>query len=284
MKNFIYLNDYRLDSLGMQLFEEAGAATSDKVAQDRAFLRLEAELGKRGKVLEVDQDSVGDSDVLAQAVDYHFVKVTGKAVFIDAQTMIANLGRFNQIGEAITFVTHYGELNRMHEEYRDLVDKVNQSSANKHMKQNKLKELEKAYQQSTDIKELVKGSHLHTDQNFMDMVSLLLDYGYQDQFEMQLKAGGAIFAGVLAPDKLREPARLVVRRYAKQSDRRFTLFGVVTQHPQAKSEPGAPSGDATSIKEAVINLALQLSNVDTQFAGKLSNEVTLDPIAVYTEL
>ncbi|MEZ0369201.1 MAG: hypothetical protein ACAI44_08970, partial [Candidatus Sericytochromatia bacterium] len=192
--------------------------------------------------------------------------------------------RFNQIGEAITFVTHYGDLNRMHEEYKGLIEKVNQSSANKHMKQTKLKELERVYQQSTDIKELVKSSHLHTDQNFIDKVSLLLDYGYKNLFELQIKAGPGLFAAVLEEGCLREPHDLIVRRYAKQTDRRITLFGVVTQHPQAKADPGPLNTEAGSIKEAVINLAMQLSNVDTQFAGKTSNEITLDPIAVYTEL
>ena len=311
MKNLIYLNDHKLYSLATQLFEglaEALVGDSEAVAagdgrrlaelfkaeqrgidkryvQDDAARIVEQHLLSIGKVLELDAEALSDSDadLPAQAAGYSFVRVSGRAVLIDAQNMIHNLRRFNQIGEAITFVTHYGELNRMQEEYQGLIEKVNQSSVTKHIKQNKLKELERAFQDSTDIKKLVKNSHLHADQTFIENVSLLLDYGYQDLFEIQIKTGPALFAAQLNPDYLREPASQMVRRYAKVTDRRFTLFGIITQNPHDKHDESART-DAKSIKEAVINLALQLSNVDTQFAGKLSNEITIEPIAVYSEI
>lgn len=310
MKNFIYLNDHKMYSLATQhfaglaealvgidqelegtakhlaeLFKAEQRGVDKRYVQDYAYTLFEKQLMQEQKVLELDPTAINErEDILPEASRLHFVKVTGKAVFIDAPSMISNLERFNKIGEAITFVTNYGDINRLHEDYRNLVDKVNQSSANKHMKQTKLKELERAYQQSTDIKQLVKNSNLHADQNFIESVSLLLDYGYKDQFEVQIKGSQAIFSSLLAKDYLREAEQQIVRRYAKISDRSFTLFGVVTQNPYDKEDMAAGSLDAKSIKEAVINLALQLSNVDTNFAGRGSGEIILDPIAVYTEI
>lgn len=268
-----------------ELFKAEQRGVDKRYVQDYAYTLFEKHLIEVEKVLTLDREALDTrEDILPEASRLSFVKVTGKAVFLDAQTMIENLKRFNKIGEAITFVTNYGDLNRLHEEYRSLVEKVNQSSANKHMKQNKLKELERAYQQSTDIKELVKHSNLHADQSFIESVSLLLDYGYQDQFEIQLKGSQALFSSLLSQEYLRETQQQIVRRYAKLTDRSFTLFGVVTQNPHDKEDMSSESLNAKSIKEAVINLALQLSNVDTNFAGRSSGEITIDPIAVYTEL
>lgn len=42
--------------------------------------------------------------------------------------------------------------------------------------------------------------------------------------------------------------------------------------------------DYESIKEALMNLVSHLSNVEATFTGRLSNEIIIDPIALYTDI
>jgi hypothetical protein len=38
------------------------------------------------------------------------------------------------------------------------------------------------------------------------------------------------------------------------------------------------------MKEALMNMVANLTNLEETFIGRLSNEVIIDPIAIYTEL
>ena len=83
---------------------------------------------------------------------------------------------------------------------------------------------------------------------------------------------------------LREPEELVIRKYSRKTEVEFTLFGIITQHQREKIEELEEKKDYDSIKEALMNLVSHISNVEATFTGRLSNEIIIDPIALYTEL
>ena len=86
---------------------------------------------------------------------------------------------------------------------------------------------------------------------------------------------------------------LMIRKYSRQTEVEFVIFGIVTQHQENKIKEIAQVVEAdsnieddkpTNIKEALMRLVEKLANMETTFTGRRENEIILDPIAVYREL
>jgi hypothetical protein len=115
----------------------------------------------------------------------------------------------------------------------------------------------------------------------------VLNYGFQDQLEIQMELDESIFSANLNRSFLREPEELIVRKYSRKTEVEFTLFGIITQHQRDEFEEQddlEKNEDYENIKEALMNLVSSLSDVENTFTGRLSNEIIIDPIALYTEL
>ena len=115
-----------------------------------------------------------------------------------------------------------------------------------------------------------------------------MEYGFQDQFEIQMPVGAHIFSANLKRECLREDEHLLVRKFSRFPDRDFVLFGIIAQAP-TRGDRGEDDTDATealepqNMKEAMMKLIEALSGVEATFTGRLTNEVVIDPIAVYRE-
>ena len=81
---------------------------------------------------------------------------------------------------------------------------------------------------------------------------------------------GPVGSGRILGDILRQADKKTEKKFL--SDFSYTLFEQKLL------------GSTPSMKEAIMNMVANLTNVEETFIGRLSNEVIIDPIALYTEL
>lgn len=307
IKNFIYLDEEKMYSLSSQLFEgvteyvlneslsgkdlseeqkgpvgsgrilgdilrNSERKTEKKFLNDYSFTIFEKKLLEDEKVTIVPTAAISESS----SINKSFIKITSKAVFNDINSINTTIKNFNTIGKALAHVTNFKEITAVREQF----EKAKQSAKDK----NHRNLLQTQFNTLTNINKLATESGLQQDQKFLDDLALLLAYGFQDQLEVQMNNAGNIFSANLNRSFLREPEELVIRKYSRQTEVEFTLFGIVTQYQREKLEDLKEKDEHGSIKEALMYLVSHLSNLEASFTGRLSNEIIIDPIALYTEI
>lgn len=308
IKNFIYLDEEKMYSLSSQLFEgvteyvlsesssEKGEAeeqkgpvgsgrvlgdilknsernTEKRFLNDYSYAIFEKRLLEDDKVLIVSGNKAEEPNL---STDKSFIKITSKAIFNDINSINHTLKNFNKIGKALAHITNFKEIS----EVRVQLEKARQNTKDRNQKS----KLQTKIKSMNNINKLATESGLQQDQSFLDDLSLVLTYGFQDQLEVQMDLVESIFSANLNRSFLREPVELVIRKYSRKTEVEFTLFGIITQHQREKLEVLEEKQEYDSIKEALMNLFSHLSNVEATFTGRLSNEIIIDPIALYTEL
>jgi hypothetical protein len=308
IKNFIYLDEEKMYSLSSQLFEgvteyvlsesisEKGESEEQKgpVGSGRVLgdILRNSERNTEKKFLNDYSYTIFEKKLLddglvfvtpdaEQAVEENignmsFIKITSKATFNDINSINETLKNFNKIGKALAHVTNFKEISAVKEQ----LEKAKQNTKDR----NKKNQLQTQFNSLKNINKLATESGLQQDQGFLDDLALLLSYGFQDQLEVQMNLENRIFSANLNRSFLRESEDLVIRKYSRQTEVAFTLFGIVTQRQRDKLEELEENEDFDSIKEALMNLVSHLSNVESTFTGRLSNEIIVDPIALYTEI
>lgn len=313
IKNFVYLDVEKLHSLSSQVFEgiteyilnessteseksesqkgpvgsgrvlgeilkQCGKTSERKYLDDYSYTLFEKKLIEDGLVFDIDAEKKLEN--ISDAIEGRsFIKIKAKAIFNDINSINDTLKNFNKIGKALTHITNFKEISAVKEQ----IDKAKSNTKDRNQR-SKLKQQFKAV---TNISKLAKESGLQQDQGFLDDLSLVLNYGFQDQLEIQMKLCGFYFSANLKRENLRENESLIIRKYSRQTEVEFVIFGVITQYQRTDLddvEEVEENEEYESIKEALMNLVSHLSNVESTFTGRLSNEVIIDPIALYTEL
>lgn len=309
IKNFVYLDVDKMHSLSSQIFEgvteyilrelntesekselQKGPIGSGRILGDilkrndkqseKKFLNDYSYTLFEGKLIEdkrVFELSEMESDVnsFESLKAGSFVKVKGKAIFNDIKSIQYTLKEFNKIGQALAHVTQYKELTAAKEQLNAEIAKTKDK--------NQKSKLERQAKLTPNIEKLAQEIGLQQDQKFLDDLSLVLSYGFQDQLEAQIRLSDSIISANLKRECLREKEDLVIRKYSRQTEAEFILFGFITQYKNKNSE-NTEEKDFSSIKEALINFVTHLTNLESKFTGRLDNEIIVDPIALYTEL
>ncbi len=310
IKNFIYLDEYKMYSLSSQVFEgiteylvnfqhentqehesQKGPISSGRVVadilskgrqteekrllHDYSYHVSEKHLLEQGVVLTVDKNVIENMEKAIN--DHSFIKVKAKAIFNDINSIKETLSNFNKIGEYLTYVTNFSNIQEIQKQAEALQNTIKDK--------NQKASLASKSKSLMNITKLAKESGLHHDEKYLEALDYLLTYGYQDQFEVQLASNDLIFSANLKRTTLREPESLLIRKYSRITEKEFVIFGVVTQNAAASEEKEERDiKEKTNIKEVLLSLITYLSDVEHKFTGKLSNEIIIDPIAVYTEL
>lgn len=309
IKNFIYLDIDKLYSLSSQIFEgvteyivsesvsenkqnesQKGPVGSGRVMgdilrhndkksekkflHDHSYSLFEEKLLNDEKILNLNGEE-SYKNLKHLLTEKPFIKVKAKAIFKDINSITNTMENFNKIGMALTHVTNFKTI-------QDLKGATHSTKTSK--KRGKVKNV---------IENLAKESGLHNDQAFLEDLSFLLKYGFQDQLEIQMDVNDSVVSANLKRSCLREEESLMIRKYSRQTEVKFVLFGIVTQHQENKIKEIDDAKEAddddiaeepTSIKGALMNLVEKLTDMETTFTGRLENEIILDPIAVYREL
>lgn len=277
MRSFLYLDEYKLLSFAAQTDGRPTealpvAGPERRIAQEQAFAALESRLAEGGKLAEVDASRAFPDDGAPA-----FVRARGRAIVTDMAAIAATVSRFNELGEALTYVTNHNAI----EQARNAFEAAQQLKD-----RNRKAVLTTQLRQATDIRKLAREAGLQQDADFLRNLHDLLVYGYGDHLETRVtpgEAGGRFFTAVLDRALLREAVGPLVRKYSRYTQLELTVVGLVTQRGDRPSGSPLPKVDAKNIKEGVGQIASLLADVERQFTGIAAEEVVLDPVAVYRE-
>lgn len=268
--------------LGDIISKEAGKEQK-RFLHDYSYTLFEKKLSEDNKVLVVNSDNI--VEIIDEIANYSFIRVSGKASFNDMKLTVQTLNSFNEFGSAITYVTTHQEMNeqkaKADEQIRQIKDR-NQRAVAKNKAKN-----------AVNIDKLAKELGLNLDQKLLEKLAFLLEYGYKDQFELQMPinlndgvGGKLIFSAVLNRSILEEEVDILIKRFSRLSEKQFTLFGMITQHERDSlvAEDAEGMEEAEHLKQALMVLNTKFSAIEDSYIGRLPNEVIIDPIAVYREL
>ena len=312
IKSFIYLDEYKMYSISAQMSggitdylmshqkstteeaeEQKGPVGSGQVVadiltseagtqekrhlHDYNYTLFEEGLRKSNKVLDVSAANIDEN--IKQIDNAGFVKVRSKVVFNDMNLIKSTLENFNQIGEALAYVSNFEEM----EEVRNQVEKAAENIKDRNQKA----KLKQQLKNSTNIGKLAKDLGLQQDAKFLQHLVFVLDYGFQDQFIVQMPMGQCTFSADCKRDDFRENEHSLVRKYSRFSEKEFVLVGTVAQssgEPIDYEEVNYEDAKPLHPKEAIMALVGAHSLIESQFSGKLENEIIIDPIAIYREI
>lgn len=300
MRNIIYLDVEKMYSLSSQIFEgvteyivsensktseesenQKGPVGSGKVLGDilrneervsekrflvdHSYVLFENKLKEDGRVATMSEAQPNDELKLNA-----FVKITGKLIFNDMVSIKNMIKNFNSTGKSIASVTTAGLLDNLKKELTAM-----QPGARR-------KEIESQIRTLSNPDLVAKTSGMYQEPSFLANLVSVLDYGFQDQLEVKLKIGDKIFSADLKRECLREREDLLIRKYSRQSEVEFIIFGIVTQLDHSGMVEPEVLSDTPKIKEAIMSLVSHMTNVERTFIGRLDNEVIIDPIAIYS--
>jgi len=193
---------------------------------------------------------------------------------------------FNDIGYALGYVTKkaaYDEqMEGLNEQVKNISDR-NQKAKAKNILKN-----------TTAFREILKEEGLQLDDEYLKQMAYLLNYGYNQQFEIQMPLDDfCLFSAQLDRDNLKDKERTIIKKYSRETEKEFVLFGIITQIDKESNrdsllknrtqEWGNDEEDG-NMKEAIMNVVRHLTNVEKTFTGKLDYEFIIDPISMYIEL
>ncbi len=320
IKSFIYLDEYKMYSISSQIFEgltesvtsysrtteedqerQRGPVGSGRVLADiigkessteeRKFLHdysyslFEEKIIEEDRVLHIDSDNIHDA--IKDIEDYNFVAVSGRVLFNDIRLVNGTLENINNLLDAVIRIQLQSNDNLL-KQYKN---EANRHKSGKKSAKSGFSVEKRSYKESpllTALKEDIGGKSF--DEDFLQSLSTVLNYGYEDQFEtrtyLESEEGDKyLFSTILQRIHLREAEALIVKKYSRFSEKDFTIVGTITQNRNEQSNLSIQHSPAPeAMKEAVMQLTLGLSEIEKQFTGKLNNEIVIDPIAIYREL
>ncbi len=306
IKSFIYLDEYKMYSISSQIFEGitesvidfqedtrqekateevttnsgriiADILKSESGTQEKRFLHdyaytlFEKYLRESEKIISI---SAGDIDEKISQIDNAgFVEVRGKAIFSDMNILKSTIENFNDLGKAAVYFQHYSQ-----QQVRNQLDNISEPNRGRNHRQKQ--------SNTPNIEKLAKEAGAHLDKELIKKLTLILDYGFQDQFLVRMSVGSYKFSADCGREDLRENEQLLVRKYGRISEKEFVLVGTVAQSSSKPIELGRDykNYEFQSPKEAVMNVVEHLSALETQLIGRSANEIIIAPIAIYREI
>jgi hypothetical protein len=304
MRSFIYLDKYKLYSFSSQLFgglvneivkvsargkgaesradnnasptqvvaeiaSEATATAERRFMHDHAYELFEKELSARGQL--VIPDAATTIDKFYQPC---FLKASGPATFMDAPSLRSLIGSLNDLIDSFATMS---SLQTIEENCGPIREKIRNTKD-----RNQIAKLEHTLKTASSITSIAEAMG-RQDPRVLASVSRLLDFGYGEQFRLDIPVETCrlVFSASLDEASLREARSVLMQKYSKRTDRTVVVVGVPTQ-------AGGQTGTSDTFKyegmrEAMDNLDQIATGLYAQFTGRMQNEVVLDPIAVYLE-
>lgn len=257
-----------------------GESTKEsKLLYDYLYVQFEAFLHENEQIYELSPGKRVDRKEIGKLP---FIKVSGPAKLIDPKTVQRSLGEFNQLGEAITYITGNEERKQIEAELQAILDEQKD--------RNKKALLRARLKQLTSAKELAKKTGLHQDPKFLEHLIYTLNFGFEDFFEIRIQheaqdAEEAVFSSTLKREAFTEDEKLIVRKYARTTEVPLTIVGVPTQWSEEEvsqdEDVDVDTSEKTNMKEGLYGMVEAYEVMEQQFFGKAHNEIFIDPIAIY---
>ncbi|TLP59048.1 MULTISPECIES: DUF6414 family protein [Pseudomonas] len=302
MKNFIYLDRFKVYSLSSQLMsgvteyileekqqslqeneeqkgpvgsgriiaeiiEKTASSVEKKFLHDYAYSLFESRLKEDNKLL--DLTGLTYSDVLGSVSHGQLVKVKGKAKIVDYLEVVRSLKAMESIMPSLGVVTSNDERTLLAENLDSL------SGAAKSEAIGRLKKL-------NDIKNFRQSEHTNF---FQKHLSEVMEYAFDGALELEVGFDGYKVSADLNRDHLREPINTVVKKYSRFTEVEFCMVGVVTQVGAVEPVPEADEvTEEHNMREAISITTAAIAGLERSFRCRPDNEIIVDPIAIFTEL
>lgn len=303
IKNFIYLDEPKLYSFSSQLFDgvteyvlnehnlehkdvdtqkgklasgrvianvikEASSSTTKKFLHDHSFNLFKQELLQSNRILDITIETLSYSEVCN--TDKSFVRIRAKGKFIDLNEIQTLFTNFSKISEAITNVSSIKQLQAL-----DILKAANDNPAEIKKQQS---QLDKALKQ----KSAERAANM-PKRSVTGFETIIENFG-DDIVRFQQKIADVVYSTCLSQEYLREPLKNIYRKYSRKTAKEFIVIGFIshadgTQPTEIKNVPAE-----ASMLQHMIGMAENLYDLEQKFGGKASNEIIIEPIAIYTEL
>jgi len=322
LRSFVYLDNYKMYSISSQLFEGlteyivksentntkeeesqkgpigSGRLLADiiekninqtekKFLHDYSYNLFEDALINEDRVLELNASNIEEN--ITKINEFSFVKISGNVIFNDLKIIEDTISNFNKIGEALGYVTQKAKYDEEMAEIKKTVNAI--TDRNQKAKVNSI------LKSKTDFKRHLMEQGLNMDDEFIKNLAYVLDYGYNQQFEVQLPIKSKnesfqLFSAQLKRENLKEDEYSIIKKYSRETEKEFKLFGILTQKLTTESKlkifeelkRREINDETPNMKEALMNMVSILTNLETTFTGKLNYEYVIDPIALYIEI
>lgn len=315
IKNFIYLDDYKMYSISSQLsggvvhsksiyqdiarkasqniediehsdlheeapiIEHGFGGVEHKHVHDYAYLDFENRLKKDAKIISLSTEKIDTP--ITQINNDKFVEIRGKATLIDMNTLRSTIGNLNEISKSLINVVNFSEIALIKQQMEEQIKATNDRNEKIRIEQ-KVKSLINKAREKNPVANLL-------DKDYIKDLEAVLEYGFRDQFVIQITIDSYIFSAECNPDYFREKKDLLIRRFSRFPETDFVIIGTISQSlnqtDNVVNDYPTPQNEETSnMKTTIMNLIQHLSKMESSFIGRQENEIIIDPIAVYWEI
>jgi hypothetical protein len=140
-----------------------------KFLHDYSYNLFEEKLFEDKKVLQIETSNVAKS--VGSLNDYEFVKVKGRLLFSDIKLINETINDFNELGEALVYITNFQNLEQLKQQYYDVLSQARNRNDKAFVKQ--------ASKKVDDLSAIAKKIGLNMDQGFLDRLKFVLSYLFQ---------------------------------------------------------------------------------------------------------
>lgn len=256
------------------LVEIASKSVEKKFLHDQAYSKLESYLEENSLLQVISDTTEVTIDLLNQKP---FIKVKALVRFDNYEKIKDFFKDFNRIGLAISSLSNFEEINQqvtaLQEQKALLKDK------------GKIREIDQIINKLKDFTYIAKESGLQQDPYFLEQLTTIMKFAYNDEFALSQNIDSKQFTSYLNKDYLRELPELIIRKYHLASFKEIVVIGSISQNGLVEHKYNhIQKSDFANMREAIDNLLGIYVDMEKSITGLMSNEIVIDPIAVYFEL
>lgn len=256
------------------LVEIASKSVEKKFLHDQAYSKLESYLEENSLLQVISNTTEITVDLLNQKP---FIKVKALVRFDNYEKIKNFFNDFNKIGLAVSSLSNFEavneQVNALEEQKALLKDK------------GKIREIDQVISKLKDFNYLAKESGLQQDPYFLEQLTTIMKFAYNDEFALSQNIDSKQFTTYLNKSYLRELPELIIRKYHLASFKEIVVIGSISQNGLIKNEyKHTEKSDFENMREAVDNLLGIYVDMEKAITGLMSNEIVIDPIAAYFEL
>lgn len=268
----------------------ASYRTESRFLYDHMYTMLENELNN---AILVPND-ISPENYVESLLQFPFVKVTGKAEIADYRRINTFLNKFNELGEALTYISNFESFSGIEDLVAEFRKKIKQ--AKDRNEKAKLKRKLESIENQIDLAALAKENNLYLDSKFLEYLSEITTMFFEeDRLEITISPnpseGQVVFRGLLDKQWLRISAEYIRSLYAGYPASNLTMVGQYTYYPSIIDESGKEANEEptngpedSSLRDAYRNFFSAYKEVEKTFTNSARFiEIIVWPLAIYRE-
>lgn len=311
MRNFLYLDEYKMYSLSSQLFEgvtdyilheskthkadnatqkgpvasgrviaeiieTTSASIEKKFLHDYAYSIFEDKLSSAEKLTNIDSSATFQELNPEISGSKKFVRITARAQFLDSKDVVKTLDTLGDMQDSISIISN-------NDVRLAIIEKLAEFGENKSAKLSsgplraELLRLSKSERPADEVaNEKIQHKHLST----------ILAHGFKSRLDISMQLSDFVVTADLKRKCLKDDEDFIFKTYSRISNIELVILGIITQYRPVGFDDSNPlhDNDSENMRDILRNSANAIHGLERQFTSGDGNEIVLDPIAVYLEL